>query len=98
MDDADAMRRRERRGHLFREGQDLGRRQPAGSMKPLGQRLAGQQLHGEKDDLVPGCLTVRWPMPIDVVDAADVRVCHLPREMHFAFEQLDRTFVGGDGG
>ena len=32
----------------------LGGRQPAGSMKPLGQRLAGQQLHGEKDDLVPG--------------------------------------------
>ena len=37
-------------------------------------------------------------MAIDVVDAADVRVCHLPREVHFALEQLDRAFVGGDGG
>ena len=41
-------------------------------------------------------LTVRRPMPIHVVDAADVRVRHLPCEMHFALEQLDRAFVVGD--
>ena len=86
MDDAGAMGRRQRRRHLTGDRQELGGRQAADSMKPLGERLAGQQLHGEKDDLVRRFLTTRRPMAVHVIDAADVRVRHLPCEMHFALE------------
>ena len=35
-------------------------------------------------------------MAEDVVDSTDVRVRHLPRQVHFALEQHDRALVIGD--
>ena len=54
MHDADAMRGRQAAAICLAMGRTSAVVNRPVSMKPLGQRLAGQQLHGEKDDLVPG--------------------------------------------
>ena len=50
--DSDAVRGRQPGGHLSDDWQDLRRREPSIPLELLGQRLAVQQLHREKHDVV----------------------------------------------
>ena len=52
--------------------------------KPCGERLAGEQLHGEMDELA---------VDDDIVEPAHVGVGHLAGEVHFATEPLDRLRI-----
>ena len=64
MHDPDTVRRRQAGGHLPDNGQDLGGREPPIPPELVGQRLAVQQLHREKHDLVGRLAStrgrVRW--------------------------------------
>ena len=91
------MRGRQAGGHLADDRQDLRRREPSIPPELVGQRLAVQQLHREEHDLVAR-LSARSRVSVaeDVVDAADVRVRHLSRQVHLALEPHDRALVVGD--
>ena len=96
MHDPDAVRGRQTGRHLPDDRQDLRGGELAISLERVGQRLAVQQLHREKDDFVGRSASPRRSGPVaeDVVDATDVRVRHLPRQVHLALEHHDRALVG----
>ena len=87
-----------RGGHLIDERQDLRRGERSIPPEPGGQRLAVQQLHREHDDVggrragAPGRVLVAE----HVVDATDVRVGHLSRQVHLALEPRDGALVTRD--
>ena len=88
--DPHAVRGREAIRHLTNDRQDLRRRRPSVPPELVGQRLAAQQLHRENHDLAGRLVTrSRVAVPEDVVDATDVRVRHLSRQVHLALEQQD---------
>ena len=93
---SDTVRGRQAGDHLTDDRQDLRGREPSIPLELVGQRLAVQQLHREKHDLVGRVVGSRGsgPMPEDIVDAADVRVRHLSRQVHLALEPDDRALVG----
>ena len=94
----DAVRGGQASRHLADERQDLRGGEPSIPPELVGKRLAVQQLHREKHDLVARSVAARSRASVaeDVVDATDVRVRHLSRQVHLALEQHDRSLVTGD--
>ena len=98
MHDPHAMRGGQASGHLAHDRQERGGGHPSIPMEPGGQGLAVQQLHREEHDLVvrPVSACSRVSVAEDVVDTADVRMCHLSRQVHLALEPHNRALVVGD--
>ena len=88
----------ERVGHLHDERQRF-LREHAPRAQPLGQRLAGQELHRDERDRGRGhAVHRRRAVHEEVEDPADVRVRHLPRQERFTLEAGDGPLVLGDLG
>jgi len=76
-------------GHLLDDGKRfVGRDPPA--PEPLGQRFAGQKLHGQKRDFLS---TFAHTVAKEVEHATNVWVCDLTRELDLAAEPFHRLAV-----
>ena len=96
MHDAGTMRGGEAGRHLPRQRQGLVRGEPSVPLELVGEGLAVQQLHRQDDDLglFPfGAGRRSRLMPKHVEDPADVRMGHLPGQVHLALEHLDGALV-----
>ena len=95
--DTGTMRGGEAGRHLPRQRQGFLGGEPSVALELVGEGLAVQQLHRQDDDLgfFPfGAGRASRLMPKHVEDPADVRMGHLPGQVHLALEHLDGALVG----